>query len=110
MKEMQKRSKKNSKAQAKVRDFVTVTIVEDLGQAREYETLLKVNDIPAVVREQLDPSTNTKGIAVMVPEDCLDEAHVVIESQDAYDDFYDFGVEEEDTDEDFESDTFGEEL
>ena len=31
----------------------------------------------------------------MVPEECLDEAHVVIESQDAYDDFYDFALEDE---------------
>jgi hypothetical protein len=106
---MQKRSRKSSKAQAKVRDFVVVTMVEDLEEAREYETLLKVNDIPAVVREQLDPSTHSKGIAVMVPEDHLDEAHVVIESQDAYDDFYDFSTDEQDTDEDFGSDDFDEE-
>jgi hypothetical protein len=106
---MQKRSKKNTKAQTKLKEFVVVTVVEDLEQAREYETLLKVNDVPALVKEMLDPSTQTKGIAVMVPEEYLDEAHVVIESQDAYDDFYDFGMEEEESTEDFGSDYFDEE-
>jgi hypothetical protein len=48
---------------------------------------------------------SSKGIAIMVPEDFLDEAHVVIESQDAYDDFYDFALEDED-DGDFDHSTF----
>jgi hypothetical protein len=34
-----------------------------------------------------------------------DEAHVIIESQDAYDDFYDSGLDEE-TEDDFEGDIF----
>ncbi|HIJ52511.1 MAG TPA: hypothetical protein HPP66_05080 [Planctomycetes bacterium] len=102
---MNKRSRKNQKSQAKLQDFVAVTFVEDLEQAKEYETLLKTNDIPVVVSKQNEPSLDTKAIAVMVPEDFLDEAHVVIESQDAYDDFYDFAVEDE-TDDDFDSDLF----
>lgn len=106
---MEKRSKKSSREHAKLKEFAVVTIVEDLEQAREYETLLRVNDIPAIIKEQLDPSMNAKGIAVMVPEDCLDEAHVVIESQDAYDDFYDFSLDdEEDSSEDFDPDVFEE--
>jgi ferredoxin-fold anticodon binding domain-containing protein len=92
---MAKRSKKNQKSQAKLKDFVVVTFAEDMEQAREYETLLRVNDIPAIIREQADPSLAAKSVAIMVPEDCLDEAHVVIESQDAYDDFYDFALENE---------------
>ena len=106
---MAKRSKKNRKSQAKLQDFVVVTFIDDLEQAREYETLLKTNDIPAVINEQNEPSMDTKAIAVMVPEDFLDEAHVVIESQDAYDDFYDFAVEDE-TDDDFDSDLFEDEF
>jgi hypothetical protein len=35
----------------------------------------------------------------------VDEAHVVIESQDAYDDFYDLGIEDESED-DLEGDIF----
>jgi len=106
---MVKRSQKNHKSQAKVEDFVVVTFVEDLEQARDYETLLKTNDIPAIVNEQDEPSTSVKVIAVMVPEDFLDEAHVVIESQDAYDDFYDFALEDED-EEDFDADLFENDL
>lgn len=102
---MTKHSKKDEKSQARVKDFVIVTFVDDLERAREYETLLRVNDIPAVVKEQLDPSMSSKGIAIMVPEDFLDEAHVVIESQDAYDDFYDFALEDEDEG-DFDHSTF----
>lgn len=106
---MEEHMNKDGKSQAKVKDLVVVTVVEDMEQAREYETLLRLNDIPAIVREQFDPAGAGNGIAVMVPEDFLDEAHVVIESQDAYDDFYDFALEDED-EEDFDSDLFEDEL
>jgi len=106
---MVRRSKKTEKSQTKLQDFVIVTITEDLEQAQDRETLLKNNDIPAMIKEQNDEATNTPGFAVTVPEEFLDEAHVVIESQDAYDDFYDFALEEED-DSDFGADFFEEEL
>lgn len=106
---MTKRSKKSQKSQSNLQDFVVVTFIEDLEQAKEYENLLKTNDIPAVINEQDEQSGGTKGIAVMVPEDFLDEAHVVIESQDAYDDFYDFALEDE-IDDDFDSDLFADEF
>jgi len=93
---MTKRPKKTRGSQAKLQDFVIVAFAEDWEQAKDYETLLKNNDIPAAIKEQHDQSVSAKGIAVMVPEDFLDEAHVVIESQDAYDDFYDFALEDED--------------
>ena len=92
---MAKRLRKDEKSQSEVKDFVVVTFVDDMEQAKEYETLLRVNDIPALIKEQVDPSVSSKSIAVLVPEDFLDEAHVVIESQDAYDDFYDFALDEE---------------
>jgi len=106
---MAKRSKRNPKSMSDLQEFVVVTFVEDTEQAKEYQTLLKANDIPAVINEQCEQSNGTKGIAVMVPEDFLDEAHVVIESQDAYDDFYDFSLEDE-TDDDFGSDLFEDEF
>jgi hypothetical protein len=86
---------KNGKSQAKLKDLVVVVTVDDADQAREYETLLRLNDIPAIVREQDDADESNQGVAVLVPEDFLDEAHVVIESQDAYDDFYDFALDDE---------------
>jgi len=94
---------KNGKSQGNLKDVVVVAVVDDMEQAREYETLLRLNDIPAIVKEQVDPAGNKTGVAIMVPEDFLDEAHVVIESQDAYDDFYDFTMDEED-DMDFDDD------
>jgi hypothetical protein len=102
---MAKQPKKAQKSQAKLQDFVIVTIVEDFEQAKEREALLRNNDIPAVVKQQGEESADTKGIAIMVPEEFLDEAHVVIESQDAYDDFYDYALEDED-EADFDSDLF----
>ena len=77
---------------------------ENTEQAKNYESLLQVNDVPVVVQEQEDQLGNRE-IAVMVPEESLDEAHVIIESQDAYDDFYDFALEDED-ESDFDSDVF----
>jgi len=91
---MAKRTKKTEKTQSNLQGLVVVTITKDLEQAKEYEILLKVNDIPAIITEQQEESIGAKDIAVMVPEEYLDEAHVIIESQDAYDDFYDFASEE----------------
>ena len=102
---MAKRQKKTQKSQAKVQDLVVVTFADDLERAKEREALLKSNDIPAMIRQQDEETPDAKGIAIMVPEEFLDEAHVVIESQDAYDDFYDLALEEEE-DADFESGLF----
>ena len=99
----------NSSGQTDLKDLVVVTLLSDADQAREYETLLQLNDIPAVAKDQYDPRGEHKGIAIMVPEDYLDEAHVVIESQDAYDDFYDFALEDED-EMDFDADVFDDEF
>jgi len=102
---MARRPKKTQKSQAKLQDFVIVTFAEDLEQAKEREALLRNNDIPAIVRQQEEESPDAKGIAIMVPEEFLDEAHVVIESQDAYDDFYDLALDDEE-EADFDSDVF----
>jgi hypothetical protein len=92
---MHKHPNRNSKGHGKVKEYVVVAFVDDLEQAREYETLLRLNDIPALIKEQLDPTAEGKAVAIMVPEDFLDEAHVVIESQDAYDDLCDYTMDDE---------------
>jgi glycyl-tRNA synthetase beta subunit len=92
---MAKRSKKGHRSQAKMQGYVVVTFAENMEQAREYKTLLEVNDVSAIINEQEEQSLGSNEIAVMVPEDFLDEAHVIIESQNAYDDFYDYSLEEE---------------
>ncbi|MBN2312954.1 MAG: hypothetical protein JXM79_03425, partial [Sedimentisphaerales bacterium] len=72
-------------------------------QAKEYKSLLEASDITAIIREQGEQVIGSPEIAVMVPEEYIDEAHVVIESQHAYDDFYDFAMEGED-ESDFDGD------
>jgi len=106
---MRKPMDKKNNGQAKLKDLVVVTLLSDIDQAKEYQTLLKLNDIPATIKEQLDPSGEHKGVALMVPEDFLDEAHVVIESQDAYDDFYDYAMEDEE-EVDFDADLLDDEF
>ena len=102
---MAKRSKKGQRSPANVQGYVVVTFAEDLEQAREYKTLLEANDVSAVISEQQDESLSSQEIAVMVPEDHLDEAHVIIESQHANDDFYDYALENGE-DGDFDDDLF----
>ncbi|MHC4098883.1 MAG: hypothetical protein ACYSU3_22850 [Planctomycetota bacterium] len=59
---MAKHYKKNQKSQTEMQDFVVVTFVDDLEQAKEYESLLKTNDIPAVINEQSEQSSGKEGI------------------------------------------------
>lgn len=97
-------------SKTKVGEMVIVTFTEDMEQAREYETLLKNNDIPAMVKEHKGQPDSHNEIAILVPEEYLDEAHVVIEeSQDAYDDCYDFDLEDDDKDDMFGSGVFDDE-
>jgi len=100
---MTKRFPKNQKSQTKLQELVTVTFAENIEQAKDYEALLKSSDIPTIIKEQSESSKDNKVIAVMVPEEFLDEAHVVIESQDAYDDFYDFALEDDEDNDEFDS-------
>ncbi len=95
---MAKRTRKATRTKTKAPELVVVTIAEDWDHAKDCEALLKNNEIPAEIREQNDPETQTLNIVVMVPDEYLDEAHVIIEAQDAYDDFYDFSFDEDDDD------------
>jgi hypothetical protein len=106
---MAKRTKKGQKSQAKLEGYVVVAFAEDMEQATEYKSLLEANDISAAITEPQAHEIGSKEIAVMVPEEFLDEAHVIIESQHAYDDFYDFALEGEDEG-DFDDDFFEDEF
>lgn len=107
---MAKRSRKNQKSQANLQGFAVVAFAKDMEQAREFQTILKVNDIPAVISQEPEHLADSDEIAVMVPEDYIDEAHVVIESQETYDDFCSLNIddeeEEEEEDVDFDSDLY----
>ncbi len=93
---MAKRYRKTQKSQTNLGELALVAFAEDVEQAKDYETLLKANDIPAMIKEEHESEADgVKGIAVLVPEDFLDEAHVIIESQDVYEGFYDFASPDE---------------
>ncbi len=89
--------RKNKKSPTDLKELVVIAYAEDLEHAKDYETLLKNNEIPVIIKQRENTQTGgQKTIAVMVPEEYADEAHVIVESQDAYDDFYELGIDEED--------------
>jgi len=104
---MARRAKKRRKGGQKVQDFVSVAFARDEIEAKEYEALLAGDDIPVTIRQQIDADTGSEGYSVMVPEEFVDEAYVIIESQDAYDDFYDETIEDET---DFDAELFNDEF
>ncbi|MBN1124899.1 MAG: hypothetical protein JXA82_07820 [Sedimentisphaerales bacterium] len=79
-------------------EFVTVAFAEDVDLAKQYKKLLNDSNIPAAVKTGPDPGSSFPGVAVMVPEEFLDEAHLLIESEGACSDFYDMVFHEEDDD------------
>ncbi len=99
--------KKKQSSRTSLKEFVTVAFAEDMELAKDYKKLLSDENIPVAVKDQPDSSATFHGIAVMVPEEYLDEAHVLIESQGVYSDFYDmvFGDNDFD-DEDMDNDIF----
>ncbi len=92
---MARRSKKDSRSQAKLQGYVVVTFADDSDEARDYESLLKASDIPVAIEEHFDESLGANEIAIMVPDEFLDEAHVIIESQNGYDEFYDLSDDDD---------------
>lgn len=95
---MAKRTQKTQKVKENLDNYVVVCFVDTYEQAGSYESLLKNNDIPAVVKEHENPDS----LAVMVPEEFIDEAHVTIDSQNSYEDFYDIVLDDEDRDDCFD--------
>ena len=106
---MGKFNEKNDETKAEPYYLTAVTYMEDWEQAKDCEAMLKANDIPASLLEQNPPMERNQNIAVMVPRDFLEEARVVIESENVEDDFYDllfYDEEEDDFDRDFDEDDF----
>ncbi len=98
--------KRKETRQNSLKEFVTVAFAEDMELAKQYKKLLNDGDIPAAVKSQPDATGGFPGIAVMVPEDHIDEAHVLIESQGAYNDFYDMVCHDDDDDDDYATEDF----
>ena len=95
--------KKTDETKAKPYNLVTITFMEDWEQAKDFEAMLKANDIPATLQEQDSPEGSLPGYAVMVPPDFVEEARIMIELQNAEDAFYDLMFDDEDN---FDSDLF----
>ena len=98
---MAKFYKKTEETKADPQDFVTIIFVEDWEQAKDFEAMLKANDIPATLQEQDALEEDPQGYGVMVPAQFSEEARIMIELQNAEDAFYDLMFEDEDN---FDSD------
>jgi hypothetical protein len=108
---MANRHNKKRSVRTPLKEFVTVAFAEDMDLAKQYKKLLSNDEIPAIIKTQSDSSSSFPGIAVMVPEEHLDEAHILIESQGTYNDFYEMAFQEggediEELDEEFYDDEF----
>jgi hypothetical protein len=86
---MPHRRKKKLDDPTALSDFVTIAYAEDLDLAQQYKKLLNNCNIPATIKDHPDPESPFPGVAVMVPEDYIDEAHSLIESEGSFPDFYD---------------------
>jgi hypothetical protein len=83
-------NRKSQKRQSAVKDYVTVAFAEDMDVAREYQKILEEHQIPTVVKNQGRSEDGTSlGIAMMVPEEFLDEAYALISEEASFDDFFD---------------------
>lgn len=81
--------KQNDNSKSATHDYVTAAIAEDVDMANEYRDILAKNNIPAVTAVQKNYSSAVIGVAVMVPESCLEEAQEIIESEQNFDSFLD---------------------
>ncbi|MBW8017177.1 MAG: DUF2007 domain-containing protein [Planctomycetes bacterium] len=95
---MANRKKKTNNSGTALKGFVTVAFAEDIDLANQYKELLNDSEIPAAVKTRPDAEVSFQGIAVMVPEDYLDEAHVIIANQSSMGDFYDLAFSDDDYD------------
>jgi hypothetical protein len=104
---MARHAKKKTQVAQKTQEYVAVAFARDEAEAREYQVLLTGDNIPAVIKPQAQSDNGSDGYSVMVPEEFVDKAYVIIESQDAYDDFYDMAIDDE---VDFDGDVFDDDI
>jgi len=82
-------NRKSRKQNAVVKEYVTIAFAEDIELAREYKAMLAEHGIAAVVKSQGQSEEGYSGIAVMVPEEWVDEAYAMVSREASYDDFFD---------------------
>jgi len=93
---MANRKNKKQNTHTTLKELVTVAFAEDMDLAKQYKKLLAENDITAVINTKPDISPAVNGIAVMVQEEDLDEAHMVVQSHGSFNDFYETAFEDYD--------------
>jgi hypothetical protein len=103
---MTKRTRKSGKTQSGTKELVVVATANSMDEAKDYEAILRNNKIKAVIKQQQDEFTEDKRYVVMVQEDLADEANVIIESQNSYDDYDSDSDSDEITEDDLEGDVF----
>lgn len=90
--------RKDSKA-TEVQELVTVAFAEDMELARQYQELLRNNEISARIKRQPEMAqSGFSDIAIQVSEESLDEAHALISEKANYDNFFDMMFDEPDGD------------
>ena len=80
-------------------ELVTVAFAEDMELAKQYKELLTENGILAVIKKHRGSGDHVSGIALLVPEDDLDEAHLLIEQKGSLGDFFGMAMEDNSYDE-----------
>jgi hypothetical protein len=93
---MHRKDKANCKS-TDVKEFVTVAFAEDMDLAKQYQELLRNNEISVQIKRQPEMAqSGFSDIAITVPEDSLDEAHALISEKASYDDFFDMAFDDQD--------------
>lgn len=89
-----------------LKDYVTVAIADDVDLANDYRDILIKNNIPAVTATQKSYSMAVIGIAVMVPENLLDQAQRIVESEQDFDNFLDDAFNDSEWDDLYDNQNF----
>lgn len=89
---MEKKCKENKEEKKLTveQEMSVVAHADDYALAEEYSLLLEDNGIPNIVKNRDEDEDGNFGISILVPEQYYDEAHMIIESQQTHNDFYDF--------------------
>jgi len=77
-------------------EMMVVAHAEDVELANDYVQLLEDNGIIGYVRERIGAEDGF-GIAIEIPEEFYDEAHMIIDSQQGGNNFYDFFFQDPDS-------------
>lgn len=84
------RPRKLQETPADIKNLVTVAFAEDMELAEQYKRQLLENSIPAAIEALSDQKKMPMAeVAVMVPEEFLEQAYTFLSRQAACDDFFD---------------------